>query len=134
MSARWLLDVNALVGLLWSVHSLHAKTNAWFARETPIVLGCAFTELSFIRVSMADRTIAAGFADAEAALAQFVGALRSRYRFLDRLPGAGALRGWAIRTHRDVSDIYLCELAVAHGARLATLDTGIKHSAAVVIA
>ena len=134
MSARWLMDVNALVGLLWSVHSLHAKANAWFAQESPLVMGCSLTELSFVRVSMADRTIAAGFADAEAALDQFVAALGPRYRFLDRLPRARVLRGQAVRTHKDVSDIYLCELAVTHGARLATLDAGIKHPAAVVIA
>jgi hypothetical protein len=33
-----------------------------------MVVGCAFTELSFIRVSMADRTMAASFGDAEAHL------------------------------------------------------------------
>lgn len=134
MSARWLLDVNALVGLLWSVHSLHGKANSWFAQESPVVVGCAFTELSFVRVSMADRTIAAAFTDAEAALARFVAALGPRYRFIDRLPPAGVLRGLAVRTHKDVSELYLCELAAANGARVATLDAGIKHPAAVVIA
>ena len=133
MSARWLLDVNALVGLLWSVHSLHGKANAWFAREAPVVVGCAFTELSFIRVSMADRTIAASFGEAEMALTQFVAALRPRYRFIERLPKAAILRGRGVRTYKDVSDLYLCELAVTNGARLATLDAGIKHPAAMVI-
>jgi predicted nucleic acid-binding protein len=134
VTARWLLDVNALVGLLWSVHSLHGKAHAWFARESPLVLGCAFTELSFIRVSMADRTIAASFADAETALARFVAVLGRRYRFIERLPPAASLRGRDVRTHKEVSDLYLCELAAASGARLATLDAGIKHAAAVVIA
>lgn len=134
MTARYLLDVNALVGLLWSVHSLHGQANAWFAREQPHVLGCAFTELSFIRVSMADRTIAASFADAETALAAFVAALGGRYWFIDRLPPAAILRPREIRTHKEVSDVYLCELAVAHNGRLATLDAGITHAAALVIA
>ena len=53
MSGLYLLDVNALVGLLWDVHVLHNRAHAWFTRETPLVLGCAFTELSFARVSMA---------------------------------------------------------------------------------
>jgi predicted nucleic acid-binding protein len=134
VNARWLLDVNALVGLLWSVHSLHGKAHSWFAQQSPVVMGCAFTELSFVRVSMADRTIAAGFADAEAALARFVASLGRRYRFIERLPPAGVLRGQPVRTHKEVSDLYLCELAAANGARLATLDAGIKHPAAVVIA
>jgi hypothetical protein len=44
-----------------------------------MVVGCAFTELSFIRASMADRTIAASFGDAESALARFVKALGPRF-------------------------------------------------------
>lgn len=134
MSKAWLLDVNALVGLLWDVHSLHGKANAWFDRESPQVHGCAFTELSFIRVSMADRTIAATFADAEAALAQFIAVLGRRYRFLDRLPPAKILRGGNVRGYKDVSDLYLCELAAAHGAALATLDAGVNHPSSVLIA
>ena len=134
MSSPCLLDVNALVGLLWNVHSLHHRAHAWFARESPLVLGCPFTELSFIRVSMADKTIAASFANAELALAQFSANLGRRYRFLGQLPPASALRGHTVRSHKEVSDHYLCELAVSHGARLATLDAGIKHRAAWLIA
>ena len=129
-----LLDVNALVGLLWNVHSLHGRSHAWFARESPLVLGCAFTELSFVRVSMADKTIAASFTDAETALAQFTASLANRYRFIDRLPPPSLLRGLPVRSHIEVSDHYLCELASSHGARLATLDAGIKHKAAWLIA
>lgn len=134
MSGAWLLDVNALVGLLWSVHALHGRANAWFARVEPQVFGCAFTELSFIRVSMADRTIAASFADAEAALSRFIAALGRRYHFVARLPPAALLRGRNVHRHKDVSDMYLCELASAQGARLATLDAGIQHPVAVLIA
>jgi hypothetical protein len=134
VSRSFLLDVNALVGLLWNVHGLHGRANAWFARESPRVLGCAFTELSFVRVSMADRTIAASFADAETILALFIAALGRRYRFIDRLPPAAVLRGRGVSVHKQVSDFYLCELAAAHRARLATLDQGIQHPAASLIA
>ena len=134
MSQPCLLDVNALVELLWNVHSLHGRAHAWFARKAPPVLGCAFTELSFVRVSMADRTIAASFADAEHALAEFKISLGNRYRFLDHLPPASVLREHVVRSHKEVSDLYLCELAVAQGARLVTLDASIKHRAAWLIA
>ncbi len=134
MSRLCLLDVNALVALLWDAHSLHSRAHAWFAREKPLVLGCAFTELSFVRVSMADRTISAGFADAESALARFTAALGPRYRFVASLPSASILRGHPVRTHKEVSDHYLCELATRHRAELATLDTGIRHPAAFLIA
>jgi hypothetical protein len=82
---------------------------------------------------MADRTVAASFADAEAALAQFIAALGRRYHFVEALPPAAVLRGRGVRTHKDVSDLYLCELAVANKARLATLDAGIKHPAALML-
>ncbi|HEX3730732.1 MAG TPA: hypothetical protein VHV47_13055 [Opitutaceae bacterium] len=130
MRRPYLLDVNALVGLLWSGHSLHGKANAWFAREKPGVLGCALTELSFIRVSMADRTIAATAGEAEGVLAEFIRAIGGAYHFIERLPGARSLRGKPIGTHKEVSDLYLCELAAAHRGRLATLDAGIKHPSA----
>jgi len=133
VSRPFLLDVNALIGLLWDVHALHGRANAWFARETPRVLGCALTELSFVRVSMADRTIAASFEDAETALASFIAALGRRYRFIERLPPAAVLRDRGVRGHKQVSDLYLCELAAAHGARLATLDQAIQHPAASLI-
>jgi predicted nucleic acid-binding protein len=125
--------VNALVGLLWGVHSLHRRANAWFSETGPVVLGCAFTELSFIRVSMADKTIAANFDDAEALLAAFARDLGRRYRFLDVLPPARILRGGSVRSDKEVSDRYLCELASINKARLATLDAGISHAAATLI-
>jgi predicted nucleic acid-binding protein len=130
---RYLLDVNALVGLLWGVHSLHGRANGWFSRESPQVLGCAFTELSFIRISMADKTIAASFEDAEAAIAEFIREMGSRYQFLEKLPPAGILKGSGIGSHKEVSDRYLCELAVKNNSLLATLDVGIKHPTAVFI-
>jgi predicted nucleic acid-binding protein len=130
---RSLFDVNALVGLLWSVHSLHGKANSWYSRQSPQVLGCAFTELSFIRVSMADKTIGATFEDAESLLSTFIKDLGSHYEFVDRLPPAKVLRGSPIRNHKEVSDRYLCELAAAHKAHLATLDSGIVHPSATYI-
>ncbi len=130
MNRRYLLDVNALVALLWGVHSLHRKANAWFAREQPEVLGCALTELSFIRVSMADRIIAADFEEARESLAAFIRGIGRRYRFIDRMPGSEVLSGHPVRNHKEVSDAYLCALATAHQARLATLDAGIRHPSA----
>jgi predicted nucleic acid-binding protein len=133
VSRRYLFDVNALIGLLWSVHSLHGKTNGWFSRETPQVLGCAFTELSFIRVSMADRTISASFEEAETALSTFIQEMGERYHFIDKLPPAKLLKGKVVQSHKQVSDHYLCEVAAIHHARLATLDSGIRHPLAELI-
>jgi predicted nucleic acid-binding protein len=134
VKSRCLLDVNVLVSLLWEEHSLHARANAWFARENPDVYGCIFTELSFLRVSMADKTIAASFADAQTVLAQFIAALGPRYHFIEKLPPASFLQTQPVINQKQVSDWYLCELAKLHSLRLATLDTGIKHPQAKLIA
>ena len=135
MSSRlFLLDVNALIGLLWNVHSLHGKAHAWFAREKPLVLGCALTELSFIRISMADKTIAASYRDAERVLNEFIESLGPRYRYVEAVPPGALLRGRTPRTHKEVSDLYLSALAAANGGKLATLDVGIKDPAAMTIA
>jgi predicted nucleic acid-binding protein len=129
----YLLDVNVLVALLWDTHSLHAHANRWFMREKPEVLGCAFTELSFLRISMADKTIAAGFDDASQAFADFTNALGRRYHYITSLPPPGSLPQALIVNQKEISDWYLCELAKAHSVPLATLDTGIKHPHAVLV-
>jgi predicted nucleic acid-binding protein len=134
VKSRCLLDVNVLVSLLWEEHSLHTRANTWFAREKPDVYGCVFTELSFLRVSMADKTIAASFADAQTVLAQFIATLGPRYHFIENLPPASLLQAQPIISQKQVSDWYLCELAKLLGLRLGTLDTGIKHPQAVMIA
>ncbi len=134
MKNGYLLDVNALVALLWDTHSLHARANAWFSRHTPEVFGCAFTELSFLRISLADKTIAADFTDASTALSNFIHELGRRYHFMENLPPSKLLQGQSITNHKQISDWYLCELAKLHGLRLATLDTGIKHPQAFLIA
>ena len=133
MSKSYLFDVNALIGLLWDVHSLHGRAHAWYAKEKPLILGCAFTELSFIRVSMADKTIAASFDEAELALRQLTKSLGKRYRFLTEMPPPSVLQGGNISTHKEVSDHYLCAVARTHRARLATMDAGIKHPTAFLI-
>jgi hypothetical protein len=63
-----------------------------------------------------------------------VKALGPRYKFIESIPPASILRGKEVRTHTNVSDLYLCELTVLNRARLATLDAGIKHPAAMAIA
>jgi hypothetical protein len=50
------------------------------------------------------------------------------------VPPGPLLQGRTPRTHKKVSDLYLCALAETNGAKLATLDAGIKHPAAVLIA
>ncbi len=68
--------------------------------------------------------------DARATLAEFIQAEQPIFIPCDRR----ALDGPVAGTARKTTDIYLAELAASRGWKLATLDTGIEHSAVEIIA
>ena len=121
----WLLDVSVLVAHLVVSHEHHEPVAAWRAEKTLAL--CPITELGFLRV-----VCALGFSmeDARATLAEFIQAEQPLFIPCDRR----ALDGPAARSARKTTDIYLAELAASRGWKLATLDTGIEHRAAEIIA
>lgn len=62
-----------------------------------------------------------------------IAALGTRCHSVATVSPGPLMRGQVVRTHKEVSDLYLCTLAETNGAKLATLDTGIRHPAAVLI-
>ncbi len=118
-----LLDLNALIALGYPRHPDNHKTEAWVASLPAEVklLTCSITEIGFLRVSLQTK-LAADIIEARAVLA---GLLRSR-RFplvADDL-GAKQLPAYATGA-KQITDAHLLALAKRHGAKLATLDTGI---------
>lgn len=67
--------------------------------------------------------------DAREVLAEFLGHEAPRFIACDRR----ALDSAIVASPRMTTDIYLADLAAAHGWRLATLDQGITHPVADVI-
>ena len=124
---KHLLDVNVLLALLLDKHEDNAKTTAWLSANPEIVL-CPISELGFLRIS----TVAhLGFpmSSARRLLADF--AERFKVEWIpDDLP---ALKSHP-RTSKEVTDHYLADLAAKHSLKLATLDTGLGHSSAELIA
>jgi predicted nucleic acid-binding protein len=123
---KYLLDVNALLALSHAGPH-YARMKAWeLGQKVASFHTCAITELGFIRVSMVrykfDR------ATAEKALAY---AKRDLTGYIDTLPPP-ALAAWC-DSHGKTTDAYLCQLAAAHGMKLATFDTGITDKAATQI-
>jgi predicted nucleic acid-binding protein len=110
---RHLLDVNVLLAAIWANHPQHAKAFAWLSGK--IVILCPLSELGFLQ-------------KARDLLNQFA-TDRKAARIADNLP--------ALDSHPDkseeVTDHYLADLAALHGARLATLDQNLTHSAVDVI-
>jgi toxin-antitoxin system PIN domain toxin len=129
---RALLDVNVLVALLDADHVHHRAAGAWLAREgsagwasCPITQNGCLRILSHARypnaqpVAVISQRLAEATAHASHVFwADDLSALDARYIDPTRIHGA-----------RQITDVYLLALAVAHGGRLATFDRGISPDA-----
>lgn len=120
-----LADVNVLLALAWSHHPHHGRARAWWAGlgKGEALATCAITELGFVRISLQPALAAADIGQARQALAQLRTA-RPGHVFIADTLGADALPPW-VKTARQTTDGHLAALAAAHGAKLATLDTGV---------
>ncbi|MEI6862069.1 MAG: PIN domain-containing protein [Verrucomicrobiota bacterium] len=125
---KYLLDVNALIG--WA-HQGSPHYLAFHRWKKNIVAGelatCAITELGFVRVSILK--FGHDLPAAVAALAVLKGEIG---HFLTPLPPP-VFPPWAT-TAAHTTDAYLCQIAAAHGLRLATFDRGIRDRAALPLA
>ncbi len=123
----FLLDVNALIALIWAAHADHKRAVNWRAGKT---IGlCPISELGFIRISTQPAAFNLPMADARKALADFIKDempefLPADIRALDGDPAPGPVKA---------TDFYLANLAGKHGWKLATFDNGIRHPAVEVI-
>ena len=124
-----LLDVNALVAALWAAHQHHARFRAWAQHLSGELATCALTELGYLRVIHAVYGVL--IADAKQQLRVFKAAPRVIYWREAESP-VGVLPAW-VAAHGQTTDGYLCALAKANNAKLATFDTGIKDPAAFLI-
>lgn len=119
-----LLDVNALVALIWTTHVHHHQAKSWSKGKKTAL--CPISELGFIRTSP---LFGASMDDARRALSDFLRDEKPEFVAAD----IDALHGAVPRTPADSTDIYLANLADAHGMRLATFDSGIRHPAVDLI-
>lgn len=119
---RFLLDVNVLAAACHTGHTRHERVRHWFAslRDAEF-LTSPVTELGFVRVSV-HSSMQPGVAAAIAALERWKKATKAQL-VADNL-GVVRLPTW-VDTGAKTTDGHLVELAKAHGAKLATLDTQI---------
>lgn len=128
--AACLLDVNALVALLWPAHVHHAAAQEWFARRsrrgwatTPITQG------GFVRI-VSNPAFSRDAVSPAQALQLLAANLKHRaHRFWPAgigVPETLARFGGHLVGHRQVTDAYLLGLALHHRGKLATFDGGIR--------
>lgn len=122
----YLLDVNALLAMGVVDHEFHPRISSWMERQPRLQLAtCSITEIGFVR--LASQIPAYGFT-----VVQAISTLRRIKRAAAKAPflfladdhDASLLPSW-VRAPRQTTDGHLVNLAIAHGARLATLDEGI---------
>ena len=123
-----MLDVNVLIALLDENHTHHVTVFDWFADHVGLGwASCPLTQNGCVRVVSQPRyPNALGVAEAVARLREAVSTPWHQFlpddvsmldgNVVDRLRLLGP---------RQLTDVYLLALAVAHGARLVTLDKSI---------
>ncbi|MBL8136209.1 MAG: PIN domain-containing protein [Acidobacteria bacterium] len=125
---KFLLDVNVLVAWGWSDHVDHERTVAWIGaairKKTTKLMTSAIPELGFVRVSVQRTGGRVTVTEAGETLAGMVAALGARHVLLADDQAARRFPAWCSSASRT-TDAHLLALAAAHGAKLATLDTGI---------
>jgi len=127
---KYLLDVNVVVALLIQAHEHHDAAETWAAaldRSDQVVL-CSWTEIAFVRVSLA-----AGYVPDIGLALRALGAFRAgkaEVAFVADDRRAAHLPG-CVKTPAQTSDGHLTSLAVACGARLATFDSRLAGAYAI---
>jgi predicted nucleic acid-binding protein len=121
----YLLDVSALLALLWKRHLNHARAQSWASAHSLAV--CPISELGFLRVSCL--AYKSSIADAAATLSSWTEDQKPKFFPCD-LP---VLSAPIAPDGGKTTDFYLCELALRNGAKMATLDERIMHDSAFLI-
>ena len=119
---KLLLDVSALVALLWKTHVHHQRAVAW--RQGKSIVLCPITELGFIRVCTSP-AYNLSMNDARKLLEDFIRDDKPEFIPAD----ARALDGVPTPSSSKSTDLYLANLADANAMKLATFDQSLSHAA-----
>ncbi|HEX3473303.1 MAG TPA: TA system VapC family ribonuclease toxin [Silvibacterium sp.] len=126
--AATLLDVNALIALIWPEHEFHLQAISWFERNARHGWAtCPITQMGFVRVM--SNTPSANAPDINEALRLLdLNLSHPNHEFwpdeiglspaIDRVDAK-------LQGHRQITDAYLLGLAMHHKGRLATFDRSI---------
>jgi len=123
---RYLLDVNALLAAIIANHPSHTTADAWVRNKDLVT--CPLSELGFLRISTNSKAYGYSMTLARQALQGFISSNQVGFIAAD-LPAIASIASKS----DQVTDCYLAELADRTRMKLATLDSGIKHSAAELI-
>jgi uncharacterized protein len=121
----YLLDINALLALVFVEHEFHVRVDDWIGKllidaESRLATS-AITELGFVRIASTVPAFGVTYSQARAGLTRLKSDSKTRFVFLSDNLGADRLPPW-VKTGKQITDGHLVELARTHGAKLATCD------------
>jgi toxin-antitoxin system PIN domain toxin len=125
---RGLLDVNVLIALLDENHAHHSTASEWFADHVEYGwASCPLTQNGCVRIVSQPRyPNALGVAEAVTRLEAAVSTSYHQFIADDvTLLDAAVVNRDRLLSPRQLTDVYLLALAIAHGARLVTLDKSV---------
>jgi predicted nucleic acid-binding protein len=124
----YLLDINALLALVFVEHEFHVRVSDWIGKllidADSKLATCAITELGFVRIASTVPAFGVTYSHARAGLARLKSDSKTRFVFLSDNLGVDRLPSW-VKTGKQVTDGHLLELAKIHGSKLATCDVKI---------
>lgn len=130
-----LLDVNALIALLWEEHPFHKSCAAWFVKAAKAGWAtCPITEAGFVRVLCNP-----AFTARPPAVHNAIGLLQTatesgsdHHFWNDDLPISVLNTRWKPPLgHKQVTDLYLLSLAIHNRGSLVTFDQRIARFSAI---
>jgi toxin-antitoxin system PIN domain toxin len=125
----FLLDVNALIALMWPAHGSHSAVQRWFARNSRHGWAtCPLTQASFVRILSNPAFSRDAVTPQEAISVLRANVSHRHHRFwVDEIGFIEVVEPVRrkIVGHQQVTDAYLLGLAIHKGGRLATMDRGV---------
>jgi uncharacterized protein len=121
------MDVNLLVAWGWSDHVEHERAAIWIAaarKQKAFLMTSAIPELGFVRISVQRTGGRVTVKEASKTLVGMLSTLKAHHVFLPDDRQSKDFPDWCHYASRT-TDAHLLQLAETHGAKLATLDTGI---------
>ena len=125
-------DVNILIALVDNRHTHHQRASDWFDNNhRQGWVTCPITQNGCLRIVSQPRySNQMSIADAMRRLSDLTGAIGHQFIHDDiSLLTPGVIDISAVSGHRQLTDVYLLALAVAHDLRFVTLDRGVSMEA-----
>jgi toxin-antitoxin system PIN domain toxin len=125
----FLLDVNALIALMWPSHEFHEPAQQWFKRAARRGWATSpFTQIAFVRIVSNPAFSPHAVTPTEAIDLLSANLDHGQHRFwkddVGVVQATNAFRS-RLQGHRQITDSYLIGLAARNNATLATFDDGL---------